>query len=408
MRVTEVLQLVTDLAELMHPGKEGEEERNNLINAFMEIYFRDYKDVDIETIRGNIPEILEKAKEIDEGKKEHIRSLEPEPKKRKRRAKRPNEALPQTQFITNTRADKKILDGSAYVNSIDEIDNNVFHEYTIDNVKCDLFCLGLWTDEAFNDMTSIKLGLEGMQLFFIMSAFVYRDGDNITIKVEDLYRHYTGNENARLTGKNKIEFVKIIDKIGATRIHIETPDGFYYRGPLLTLELLIDETTPSKNELSDCSLVRLHKLKSFMGEGVPLIEYAKKRNKLLFYPPKLLDVRDVTTRGKITDKRMRNDNMSLKLYLRQRVIQIKGSTKEDRKKKGWDTILYSAIKERYNIPDYNDSRYRKYITKILRYWKFLPIGKDGKERFIKDFKEFKENGKWKYRIIIEPIKKDKE
>lgn len=82
MSVTEVLQLITDLANLMHPGKEGEEERNKLINSFMEIYFLDYKDLDIEAIRSNIPEMLEKAKEIDKRKnREHIRSLEKEQKK---------------------------------------------------------------------------------------------------------------------------------------------------------------------------------------------------------------------------------------------------------------------------------------------------------------------------------------
>lgn len=415
MSVTEVLQLITDLANLMHPGKEGEEERNKLVNSFMEIYFLDYKDLDIEAIRSNIPEMLEKAKEIDKKKdRVHIRSLEDEPKTRKRRAKRPNEALPKAQFLTNTRADKMILDGSAYINSDDKgkIDdykeNNLFYEYTDGKVKCDPFSLSLWAecDDESLKMTR-KLGLEGMQLFFVMSKFVYRGNEYIDVKIEDLYRHYTGNKDARLTGKNKIEFINIIRKIGFTRIHIETPNNFFYEGQLLPLELLIDENTISKDG-KDCSIVRIFKLKSFMGEGVPLIEYAKKRNKLLYYPPELLDVRNVTTRGKIGTKRMRSELMSLILYLRQRVLQIKGNASEENKKKGWDTILYSTIKEKYNVSGNNDTRYRDYIKNILKYWKALPIGKDGEERFIKDYKEIKENGEWKYKIIIGTIKKDKE
>lgn len=324
MSVTEVLQLITDLANLMHPGKEGEEERNKLVNSFMEIYFLDYKDLDIEAIRNNIPKMLEKAKEIDKRKdREHIREQE-EPKK---------EAI--EQFV-----EVKSIKPENYTLAMDKITNKIFKsfyelkenekiEYSFDvskknsKEKINVLCI---TD--YKDVAEFKK-LDPFDLCVLDAIVTIYDINNKYATLSQIYRVMCGNDKAKLSLRKATErdIRNSINKMRNIDVEIDnTEEVKHFKGitSMRTRRHLLEaEVTTIKLDGNIVSAIK------FM--NIPInLEYAKIRGHVdRNVPIKMLDTPITKTKN----------NFMIQSYLLRKIKEI------DRGSKGYEISIDKLLSE---------------------------------------------------------------
>lgn len=326
MNVTEVLQLITDLAELMHPGKKGEEERNKLINAFMEIYFQDYKDVDIETLRGNIPEILEKVKEIDKRKnREHIRSIEPEPKKEEapEQLEEVNAIKPENYTLAMDKVTNKIFKNFYELKDLEKVSYNLDVSKKNSKEKIHVICI---TD--YKDVAEFRK-LDIFDLCVLDAIVTLYEVNNSYATLSQIYRVMCGNDKAKLSLRKATER-DIRDSINKMRnIDVEldnTNEAKNFKGitSMRTRRHLLEaEVTTIKLDGNVVSAIK------FMNMPINL-EYAKIRGHIdRNVPIKLLD----------TPVNKTKNNFMVQSYLLRRIKEI------DRGSKGYEISIDKLLSE---------------------------------------------------------------
>lgn len=307
-------------------------------------------------------------------------------------------SLPEKLLVTNTKADKKIIDGSAYEKRKRYITARDRFGDPIEENKVALF---LWMNEnEVNKFTDIKLDYYDLTVFFAVASLFYNGQSKVSLHT--IYRAMTGNRHANATNKQKEEIFQSLSKLASTQITIEEKGlNFKYEGNFFAWGSI-------RGNYQGWEDVDIIKIMSLAWEddkkGLPLIEYAKAKGQLIFTPLELLNIRKLNNQGKITDKVIRSSKKidAIKFYLRSRIFQIRGETSKPakRRRSGWNVILLSSIRDKLKLDKKNDDKTRKYIESILDYWKALET-KDKGGHFILDYKKERVGNEYKYIIELQ-------
>lgn len=305
--------------------------------------------------------------------------------------------LPRELMVPNTKADKKIIDGSAYKKGNYPTAYNKHGE----PIKENILSLFVRMDEnEINKFTNIKLDSYDLRVYDAAASLLYNGQSKVSLHT--IYRVMTGNRRANATNKQKEEILQSLRKLASTQIYIKEEGlNFEYEGNFFAWGSI-------RGDYQGWEDIDMIKIMSLAWEddkkGLPLIEYAKAKGQLILTPLELLNIRKIDDQGKITDKAIRSSKKidAIKFYLRTRIFQIRGEASKpaEKRKKGWNTILLSSIREKLKLDKKNDDKTRKYIESILDYWKALET-RDKGGHFIQDYKKIRVGNEYKYIIELQ-------